>query len=401
MALYRALDRYKIFLREPDVSRIMLTSFFARMPIGMMSLAILMYLHQVSGSLSFAGAHVGVYMVAMSVAAPIGGRLIDRYGAKWLLLITGLVNPLALWVMLLPAWFPHWGLPAWLMTVCMIFAGLFCPPIVILARAVWRYRFEAADLQQTAFSLDTVLTELNFVIGPMIIALTLIFASPVFAFALTAFCATLTVPLFILSGASRYVKHDKTVERHLLGPLTEPKLLWVFAISFAALMALGTLELSYPTFATAYGKEFWGGVLIAFSAIGSAIGGIVYGGLRLGVTNEKALPFFLCALLAFTALHMVAAVPGWLLLCATLAGMMVAPSLTVLTMMVTEYAAERYTAEAFTWSSTCVVSGIGAGMALGGVLGERFGLIAIFLLATGCCALALALSLGLKKATSR
>jgi Arabinose efflux permease len=399
MALYQALDRYKVFLRQPNVSRILLTSFFARMPIGMMSLAILMYLHHVLDSLSFAGGHVGIYMVSMSIAAPIGGRLIDRYGAKLLLWITAIVHPLALWAMLLPAWFPSWGLPNSLMTVCMILAGLFCPPIVVLTRAVWRYRFNAADLRQTAFSFDTVLTELNFVTGPMLIALILIFSSPTAAFALTAFCATLAVPLFLLSGAGHYVKHDRTIERRLLGPLTEPKLLWTFAISFATMMALGTLELAYPTFATGYGKEFWGGILIAFSAVGSATGGIVYGGLRIRTHNEKILPILLAALLVFTTLHMLAMVPGWLLLCSLFAGMMVAPSLTVLTVMVTDYAPERYTAEAFTWSSTCVVSGIGAGMALGGVLGDHFGLMAIFALAAVCCVVALLLSLVLKKST--
>jgi MFS family permease len=401
MALYQAVDRYRNFLRQPDVQGILWMSFFARMPIGMMSLAMLMYLGHVVGSLAFAGAHVGIYMVSMSITAPIIGRFIDRYGARLPLIVAGIVHPLALWSILLPAWFPSWHLPAALITIAIASAGAFCPPIVVLTRAVWRYRFETADLRQTAFSFDAVLTELNFVIGPMLVALVLIFASPVSVFALAAFCATLTVPLFMLSSACRYVKHDPTVKRHWLGPLTEPKLLWVFTISFMAVMALGALELGYPTFAIGYGKAFWGGILIAASGVGSAMGGMIYGGWRLKMSDENRLVIFLSVLLLFTALHMLATVPGWLLLCAFLAGMLVAPSLTVLTMMITRYAQERYTAEAFTWSSTCIVSGIGAGMALGGALGERFGVIAIFALATSSCAIALVLSYQLKRKIAR
>jgi predicted MFS family arabinose efflux permease len=69
----------------------------------------------------------------------------------------------------------------------------------------------------------------------------------------------------------------------------------------------------------------------------------------------------------------------------------IAPSLTVVTLLISSYAPARYATEAFTWSATCIVSGIGAGNAFGGLLLERYDPAIVFaasggaaLLAAGC-----------------
>ena len=56
----------------------------------------LMFLREKLGTFSLAGSAVGIYFVAMAVAAPIQGRLIDRLGPARLLIVTGVVHPLAL-----------------------------------------------------------------------------------------------------------------------------------------------------------------------------------------------------------------------------------------------------------------------------------------------------------------
>jgi len=67
-------------------------------------------------------------------------------------------------------------------------------------------------------------------------------------------------------------------------------------------------------------------------------------------------------------------------------------------MLVSTYAPARYATEAFTWATTCIVGGIGAGNALGGLLLERFGASIVFgasatvaLLAAACALLLTAL----------
>ena len=77
-------------------------------------------------------------------------------------------------------------------------------------------------------------------------------------------------------------------------------------------------------------------------------------------------------------------------------GLLIAPSLTALTLLVTRRAPERYATEAFTWLSTCVVMGIGAGMAVGGQLVEAAGAWAAFAVAAAACVVATLLSLSLR-----
>jgi predicted MFS family arabinose efflux permease len=63
---------------------------------------------------------------------------------------------------------------------------------------------------------------------------------------------------------------------------------------------------------------------------------------------------------------------------ALVAGLLIAPIFTVLAMLVTACAPSRYATEAFTWSATCIVSGVGAGNALAGRLLEGPGAPAAF-----------------------
>jgi predicted MFS family arabinose efflux permease len=66
---------------------------------------------------------------------------------------------------------------------------------------------------------------------------------------------------------------------------------------------------------------------------------------------------------------------------AFLAGALIAPSIASQSVLVSRLAPSKYATEAFTWSTTFIVSGLGAGMALGGFLVEHVSLRAAF--ATG------------------
>src|SRR5690242_3558314 len=97
------LKHYAAFFQLPGVVRLLGIAFFARMPIGMMSLSMLMHLREISGSFAFAGAMVGSYLIAMAATAPIQGRLVDRYGPRGVLAVTGIVHPSALGLLLFAA----------------------------------------------------------------------------------------------------------------------------------------------------------------------------------------------------------------------------------------------------------------------------------------------------------
>jgi predicted MFS family arabinose efflux permease len=93
------------------------------------------------------------------------------------------------------------------------------------------------------------------------------------------------------------------------------------------------------------------------------------------------------------ALQALTGSPWILIVLAFVAGLLIAPVFVVFTTLVTANAPSRYATEAFTWSSTCIVSGVSVGNALGGRLLEThnyasvFALSALIALAAALCAL--------------
>jgi predicted MFS family arabinose efflux permease len=105
---------------------------------------------------------------------------------------------------------------------------------------------------------------------------------------------------------------------------------------------------------------------------------MLYGGLhfRASVERQFAAAMALMAIPLF--LHAAWMQPAIFMVVAFFAGALIAPSITAQSVLVSRLAPAKYATEAFTWSSTFIVSGLGAGMALGGFLVEHASLRAMF-----------------------
>jgi MFS family permease len=393
--LAAAVRRYRAFLELPDVGRMVVMAFLSRLSIGTLSLAMLLHVRSLTGSFATAGATVGSYLAAMAVTAPIIGRWIDRRGPRSALRTTGVMCPLALTLILAAE--PLSLAPHAIIAVAVL-AGAFAPPVSVVTRTMWRYRLDDERDRSTAFAIDGVLIELAFTLGPMIVAALIALATPTAAFAAAWFFCAASVPLFFASPALKYWHHQPDMPRHLFGPLTEPRLLVVYAAAFLFTFCLGLTEVGYPGFAIAAGSPALSGVLLAVWSIGSAAGGLAYGAMHLRMPGERQLTWLLALMALPLALQ--AAVDSAFVLgtLALIAGLMIAPIFTVFSMLVANKSPQRYATEAFTWLSTCIVSGVGSANAIGGILIERSGAPSVFALSAGT---ALAAAVVVVKATQR
>jgi MFS family permease len=367
--------RYAAFFRLPDVARMVAMALLARMPLGMVNLAMLLHVRALTGSYAVAGATVGAGLAASAITAPLVGRWIDRNGARAVLRITGIAYPLGL---LIVGFARPLALSVPAIWTAAAFAGAFAPPIAVLTRTMWRYRFDDDSRRRTAFALDSVVIEFVFTAGPGLIAVLLAVGSPEVAFGAAWLFAAVAVPTFMASPALRYLPQDRSQERHLLGPLTELRLLVVYATTFLLAFCLGLLEVAYPGFATRSGHPPLAGILIALNSAGSAVGGFLYGGMHVDAPIERQLRRLLPLFVVPLAIQAGISSAGPLMAAAFVAGLCIAPSLTLVSLLVSNYAPPRYATEAFTWATTCIVSGIGAGNALGGLTIERLGPAPVF-----------------------
>jgi len=87
----RAAIRYRDFLRLPDVATMLVVALVTRMPIGTLSLSMLLHVRARAGSFAVAGAAVGAFMAAAAIVAPGVGRVVDRRGPRLILIVTGIV----------------------------------------------------------------------------------------------------------------------------------------------------------------------------------------------------------------------------------------------------------------------------------------------------------------------
>jgi predicted MFS family arabinose efflux permease len=371
----RFLEKYVAFIRQPDVGRLLLVALLSRMPVGMGGFAMLMFLREALGNYALAGTAVGCNLVAIGAVAPIVGRIIDRYGARVPLMVTGTMQPLALLSVMIAA---KAQLPFPVIAGCAALAGMFSTPITTLTRTAWRHRFQSEDDRRTAFALDAVMIEINFTLGPAIIAVILATAGATAAFGTAIACVVASIFIFLFSPALKYFKRGEAVERHMLGPLTEPRLLLVFVSTFGLTVAFGLIEVGYPAFATSIAVPALAGALLSVNSIGSALGGAIFGGLHLKMRVERQLATAMGLMTIPMLLHATFLQPAVFAVVAFFCGALIAPSIASQSVLVSRLAPVRYATEAFTWSSTFIVSGLGAGMALGGWLVETTGVRSAF-----------------------
>jgi MFS family permease len=163
--------------------------------------------------------------------------------------------------------------------------------------------------------------------------------------------------------------------------LGEPRLILLFAATFANALCYGLLEVGYPAYATALGSPALAGAFLAVNSLGSALGGGLFGGLHFKVPVERQFAFVMALMALPVLLHAWVDMPAAFGLVAFLAGALIAPSIACQSVLVSRLAPSHYATEAFTWASTFIVSGLGTGMALGGFLVETTGYRSVF--ATG------------------
>ncbi|MBL8326432.1 MAG: MFS transporter [Rubrivivax sp.] len=367
----RFLAEYAEFFRQPEVARFAAAGFVARMPIGMVGFAMLMMLREALGSYALAGWVCGTYFVMIAVSAPAQGRWIDRRGARGMFFFTWAVHVAALVAV---GWLAQIGATWLALTAAAAVAGAFIVPMSTLTRLLWRHRFvdDEATLRR-AFAVDATLIEMNYALGPVVVAAVLAAAGARVAFAVAVGAAALAPGAFALSRALRLFRPGPLAERHWLGPLTQPRLRWLLAATFGIGMGFGFIEIGYPGLASALGTPALAGVWLTLCSLGSGVTGAVFGGLALRAPIERQFFVATGAMVVPLALHAGAQGPLAFALVAFLAGGAIAPSLACQSVLVARLAPAQYAAEAFTWSSTSLLTGVGAGMAAGGWLVEMKG----------------------------
>jgi predicted MFS family arabinose efflux permease len=360
-----SLERYRTLFSAPGISRLFVASVVGRLPIGMCGLAILLLVQSESGSFSAGGIATGCYVAGLACVAPVLGRIIDRTGPRATLLVCALLFPASMATLVTAV---GAGGSASLIVACAVAAGATFPPVTVCMRTYLRQRISADAALATAYSADSILIEVMFIAGPMLVAFFVAYATPSTAVWVAAACGSAGALLFL--GALGEWKIDCGRDRTFLGPLAQRDFAVLIAIVLCYALAFGLTEIAVAANAIEAHRPALAGLFLGLMSAGSAFGGLAYGSRSwrgpLLRQFSATLAVMGAGLLVLAGPWSVSAFGG---LC-VLAGVVMAPALIIQSMLVAKIAKPEQVTEAFTWSTSALLAGIGFGMAAGGALVE-------------------------------
>lgn len=348
----------------------LIASVVGRLSLGMTGLALLLLVKDTTGSYASAGLVSACYALAFGVFGPSRARSADRRGPVRVLLLTALLHPLSLVALVLVA---TSGLPTWVLVLPAVLGGATVPPLGPVMRAIWGALLEG-PLRATAYSLESVVIELCFVLGPLLTALLAATIHPAAAVLAAAGLAVGGALWMAATPVVRAVVPVATASRGRTGPLASPAVRALLLTVVGIGVGFGAIEVALPAYVEAEGaRPASAGILLAVWSLGSIVGGLVYGGLHLVTPHRRQLPVLVAALAVGAVLPLLAGGPVLMGLALFAYGLAIAPFTACNAVLLGEAAPPGTVTEAFAWSSSMIFGGAALGSGLAGILVERSG----------------------------
>ena len=312
------LAPYRLVLRRPGLRTLMLVGFLARVPATATGMVITLHvvtaLHLGYAQAGVAGA---VIMAGAGVGSPVVGRLIDRIGARPVLVVTTVAQG-AYWLAA-----PRLGF------VTLVALGFVAGALSVPAFGLMRQYLAAmvpAEQRRTAYALDSMAVEVSYMLGPALAVAAVT--------GLGSDVAMIGVAVGMVgAGASLIMLNRPTIsaEERDEAAVTVPRRQWltpgmvgVLAVTAAVTFVLSATELSVVAVLGGRDATAWTGLVIGVWCAYSLVGGFVFGALR----HTPSTLLLVGGLAAFTM--PIALVGGgwwWLLAALIPAGLLCAPSL--------------------------------------------------------------------------
>ena len=338
------------------------------------ALALFLLVRGSGGSYAIAGLAVSAATLGTSFGSPVLGRLIDRQGQTLVLVLSMLIQVASLLALAVLA--PAGGFL--LFGLCVVY-GFSNPPLAASMRAGWSTLFTDRSQLTQAFSLDSTAQEVIWIMGPLLSATIAASIDPRATLVAMAAFSLIGVTWFATSQQSRTWRSAHVGERHLLGPLTASPVRRVLAAILGLAFAWGALELAIAAYADS--TDHSAGPLLAVWAVGSVIGGLLFALRRWSQPPQRMLAILLILNLVGFFVLLLAQTPWQLAVLLAVTGVVNAPVIATLYVLIESLAPRGTVTEAFTWVSTTFTVGIGAGAASAGIISDAIEPRAAFWLA--------------------
>ena len=366
------VNPYVSVLRTPGAARFAISGFVGRMPMSMVTIAVLLVVLDRTGSYAIAGAASATATCTQAAVAPLLGRLVDGRGQT--AVVPGLLALFLSGIALVVGSALADG-PTALLFLGAVLSGAGLIPYGALVRSRWAHLLPAGEGRlSTALALESVADEAVFVVGPVLVT-GLAAIDPLLGPLAAAVLATAGTAVFLGARSSEPPRRTGGRGR----PARSFPGLWVVVVSSVLIgTVFGNIEVAIVAFARREDVPGLSGVLLGLIAFGSMLSGLWYGtrAWRRDLAERYRITLTTLALGALPAV--VAPSLLWMAPASLLVGLSIAPTLIASNGLVARIMPAASRTEGFSWQSAAINVGAAAGSALGGLLIQAFGVRAGF-----------------------
>ena len=419
---------YLEIFRLPGALAFSVTGALARMPMAMFGLGTVLLISAITGRYGLAGTVAAAGSIGYAVCAPQAAKLADRFGQHRVLRPLALIFALSTIIFIGCA---ELRAPVWALVLSGVAAGASMPSLGSMVRARWSALLGDSPRLHTAFAFESVNDEMIFVVGPVIVT---VLATEVYPAAGLVLATLLCVTGTLLFAAQRRTEPRPLARRPgpapsaaaetpppplsapvaAAPPLSSPPpsapspsapraappaasplaalaawrgrfrvpapglivlvpVYWCLGVTFAS------VDLSTIAFAQEHGHKPLAGFLLGCYALGSAVGGLLYGSRSWRTPVERRFLISLCCTAAGIATFW--AQPGLLSLALVIfvSGLTISPTFIAGYSLVEGQAPVQRRTEGMAWLSSSISVGVATGSAIVGHIidasGARWGYV--------------------------
>lgn len=384
-------EAYRAVFRAPGAAAFATAGFVMRLPIAIFPIGLVLIVSARTGHYGFAGVVSASYVIGAVPGNPLLARLIDRLGQRRVLIPASLitVGSVVVMVVLLKTNAPLWSLvpPAFVTGFSFLSVGS-------LMRARWSLVLAGRPELSTAYSVESVLDEVIFVLGPLIATLIATHLDPV---------DVLYVSIALIAIGAVWLSAQRSTEppAHPVGATKPPSAMHFRGVILMILVMAGvgalfaSAEVTMVAFCGQHGHRGLSGLVLALFAGGSGSAGLLYGAKTwraplLVRFRQQSLLFAVLPLFFLAAFNV-----GVLAVCAFLVGTGTAPMLITAFSLVEQIVPPASLTEGLAYAIAGISLGYGAASSIVGHIADDYGARTAFVVAvvagllTGALALAL------------
>jgi MFS family permease len=355
----------------------------------MLGIGIVLLIEALTDSYAMAGAVAATVSVSFAIAAPLSGRLVDRFGQARIAIPITLAHGATLTALMLCAEF---GAPRWTLFATGVAVGATALSLGSLVRARWSHLLAGTERLHTAFSFESVVDEVIFVAGPALVTALATMINPYAGLIVALTCTTVGTIAF---GLQRGTEPPIRVRDTRSGtPITIPGVALMSCAFLAVGAVFGSVDLVTVAFAEERGTKVAAGLLLASFSAGSLVSGLWYGARRWTVSLRGrfvgSLAVFAVGLAPIMLIDDVRVMAGALFL----AGLAISPTVITGYSLTEQLVPTHLLTEGMAWLSTAVGFGVALGAWAGGRLTDAFGASNAYGFSFSCALLAVAIGLG-------